>query len=109
MLTVELGSYVAHLDPLTGSGLLVISHRNDVWLGTESLDAVEWDSAVTALLALGWEPSEDEHGDLCHEGSTADGRTVIGLYGLAPIVSAPSIEACAEAFAELGQLVGLVR
>jgi hypothetical protein len=60
---------------------------------------------VRELDLLGWEPTEDEDGGLCHEGFTPDGHEVVGLYGREPITSDPSIGECADAFARLRERV----
>ena len=107
MQTLELGGFLAALDPMTGSGLLALAAPTGISVGLDSLDAAEWESAFTQLRTLGWVPSEDARGDFCHEGMTPDGRSVIGLYGLDPVCADPTIEACADAFAELRRLVGI--
>ncbi len=69
-------------------------------LGGQSLHHADWDAVVRHLDGLGWEPSEDEHGDLCHAGYTSDGREVIGLYGREPII-VPTLDEEARAIAAL--------
>jgi hypothetical protein len=101
--TFTYASHAAYLDPLHGTGLLVRPlPREDVAdpLGGQSLHHADWDAVVRHLDGLGWEPSEDEHGDLCHAGYTSDGREVIGLYGREPII-VPTLDEEARAIAAL--------
>ncbi|MEV4492723.1 hypothetical protein AB0K04_21720 [Micromonospora coxensis] len=109
--TVSYASHTAHLDPMTGEGLLIlprVADDIDPLGGMVTLHAADWDAAVRDLDQRGWQPSEDDSGDLVHVGTTVDGRPVIGLYGREPITSAPSVEQAAEAWRELliiGQVV----
>ena len=58
--------------------------------------------------ANGWQPSESETGEWIFDGVTADeGRDAIGLYGLDPIISDPSLEERCRALAELLVLAGV--
>ena len=98
--------HVAHLDPVTGSGLLVLPRpEDDQAVGLPSLHGASWDYVLRELDQLGWELAEDEDGGLCHEGLTPDGREIVGLYGREPITSDPSLEECADAFARLRERV----
>lgn len=63
--------------------------------------AVGRDHAIRDLYQRGWQPSEDDEGDLCHIGTTVDGRPVIGLHGEHPVISLPSVEQAAEAMRDL--------
>ena len=110
MLTVTYAGHVAHLDPLTGEGLLVRPLPADDMpdpLAGPSLHEVEWGAVMRHLDGLGWEPSEDEGGDLCHLGYTQDGREVVGLYGREPVTSMPSIPEQAAALDSLLERVGV--
>lgn len=110
MHTLTFASQVAYLDPLTGEGLLVMPHPHaDVAdpLGGRALHEVEWAAIMHELDGRGWEPSEDEDGGLCHVGYTRDGRQVIGLYGLNPVVTVPSMPEQARAFDELARAADL--
>ena len=60
------------------------------------------------LTANGWQPSESATGEWIFDGVTADeGRDVIGLFGLDPIISDPSLEEMCRASAELLALAGV--
>jgi len=110
MHTITWASHEAHLDPMTGEGLLVMPDpAYDVYgLAGASLHASGWDAVVRHLDTLGWEPSEDEYGGWQHAGHTADGRQVMALYGRDPIVSMPDMEECHRAVTALAGLAGLV-
>ncbi|GAB3986126.1 hypothetical protein V1634_29155 [Plantactinospora veratri] len=102
--TITYADHVAHLDPVTGEGLLIlprVADDIDPLAGPTTLHAAGWDHAMRDLDRRGWEPSEDDSGDLVHVGTTADGRPVIGLYGREPVTSTPSVEQAAEAWREL--------
>jgi hypothetical protein len=110
MQTIAYAAHVAHLDPVTGEGLLVRPPAADDLvdrLGHGSLHEADWNAAVRHLDDLGWEPSEDEVGGLCHVGHTRDGRAVVGLYGRAPVITAPSLAQAADAYVDLRRLAGL--
>ncbi|MFI2647590.1 hypothetical protein [Micromonospora fulviviridis] len=101
---IDFGCHTAYLDPMTGEGLLVLprfADDLDPLAGMVSLHAADWDHAIGDLGRRGWEPSEDDGGDLVHVGTTNDGRPVIGLYGREPMISTPSIKQAAEALREL--------
>lgn len=124
MLRIDYACHVAVLDPMTGSGLLVLPRPgDDVALPTTEAPArtsgayapvSEWlhDADFAAVLAdldrRGWEPLEDDGGGMLHEGWTEDGREVVGLYGSDPIQSHVFIEEVAQAHVELHAAVGLV-
>lgn len=108
--TITTAAHVAHLDPVTGEGLLVLPHpADDVRdpFATGSAHEADWTVMVRRLDRLGWEPSEGEDGGLCEVGSTADGRTVVGLYGRDPIRSMPGLDEVAAAGQALAVLAGL--
>jgi hypothetical protein len=110
MHSVTFASHVAHLDPLTGEGLLVLPLAADDLsdpLDGPSLHEVEWGAVVRHLDSLGWEPTEGEDGGLCHAGFTRDGREVIGLYGHEPVTGLPSIPEQAAAVESLLRLADL--
>jgi hypothetical protein len=93
--TLAFASYLAHLDPLSGQGLLVRPLPGDDVpgpLGGPSLHEVEWSEVVRHLAALGWEPTEgDEPDGTCRAGFTRDGRKVCGLYAHEALTGLPSI------------------
>ncbi|MFI6243948.1 hypothetical protein ACIBEF_29190 [Micromonospora sp. NPDC050795] len=102
--TINYADHVAHLDPMTGEGLLVlplVADDIDPLGGMVTLQAAGWDHAIRDLNRRGWEPTEDDDGGTMHVGTTGDGRPVIGLYGREPITSEPSIEQAAESLREL--------
>lgn len=72
-----------------------------------SLQEAQWRDVVAQLVALGWEPSEDEDDEGRTVGRLSDGRTVVRLYGHEPIASEPTIEAMAEGMADLCRAAGL--
>lgn len=82
MHVLHFASHTAHVDDLAGCGLLRLPAPGEDLRGPllgESLHGADWADVVRFLAASGWEPSEDEHGDLVHEGYTTDGREVVAL------------------------------
>ena len=130
MNTITIAAHVeAYLDPMTGAGLLVIPHPEDLDPGFDALvttmeeiearkqvardsgvrpHETDWSYAIAELDRLGYEPAEAEDGDICYGGDTLDGRSVFGLYGREPITSMPSPGECAEAFRELESMADVV-
>lgn len=109
MRSLDFAAHTAYLDEATGSGLLVRplpceDVADPLEVGT--LHAADWTAAVRHLLAMGWEPSEDECGDLVCEGFTSDGREVLGLCGFLA-VAREDIPEQARAFQQLRVWVGL--
>lgn len=83
--------HLAHLDPGTGVGVLVLPKSSDnVWLGPDSVNGSDWNVALRELAAIGWEILADDDDLPMSEGHTWDGREVVALYGRDPIVSQPS-------------------
>ena len=111
MHTIQFASHTAHLDPMTGQGILVRPDpADDQWLdGMVSLHAADWDHAIAELDRLGWEPLESEEADgtPMFAGMTADGRDAIALYGRESITTMPTLAEVAEASHELMRLAGL--
>jgi len=109
MQTITFAAHVAYVDPMTGEGLLVRPKpADDLSLSDMvSLHAADWDAAMHHLRGLGWGPTADDDGSLMLAGITADGREVIGLYGLEPITTMPTLTELAEAGEELARLAGL--
>jgi|SRR5664280_377740 len=107
--TVRYACHTAYLDPFTGEGVLVLPlPADDMHVTGPSLHASDWDAVIDDLTANGWQPSESETGEWIFDGVTADdGRDVIGLFGLDPIVSEPSLEEMATASLELLALAGV--
>jgi hypothetical protein len=82
--------HLAYLDVTTGVGMLVLPRSDEnVWLGVDSVQAADWDTAIRRLDSLGWEPLTDEWDLPMVEGTTPDGCEVVALYGRDPIVSQP--------------------
>jgi hypothetical protein len=109
--TVRYACHTAYLEPFTGEGLLVLPLPADDMrvTGPPSLHASDWEAVIDDLTANGWQPSENEWGGWIFDGVTADeGRDVIGLFGLDPIISDPSLEEMGRASAELLALAGVV-
>ena len=109
MLTIQFASHVAYLDPMTGSGLLVMPRpEDDLALGDGvGLHEADWSRVIAELDRLGWEPTEDDDGLPMFDGMTTDGREVIGLYCREPITTMPTLAECAEADEELARLAGM--
>jgi hypothetical protein len=80
---------------------------DDMRVSGPSLHASDWEAVMRDLAANDWQPSESETGEWVFCGETAEGRDVIGLLGLDPIVSEPSLEEMARASAELLVLAGV--
>ncbi|MGC5381239.1 hypothetical protein ACPXB1_22465 [Micromonospora sp. DT68] len=102
--TITYADHVAHLDPMTGEGLLIlprVADDIDPLAGPVTLQAAGWDHAIRDLGQRGWQPTEDDDGDLVHVGTTVDGRPVVGLYGEHPVISEPSVDQAAESWREL--------
>lgn len=118
--TITYASHTAWLDPMTGQGLLIMpSAEEDLWLDVPpegapasavSLQCADFDAAVGDLGRRGWVLSEPEDPDWdtwLYVGVTADGGMAIGLMGLDPIITDPTIAEMAEADAELLVLAGV--
>lgn len=117
--------HVAHLDPISGTGLLIMPlERDDLTLpapaNTAHLD-LDGETIVATIPALslhkaslslmfrslaeiGYEPLEDEWGDLLIHGTTGQGNTVIALTFSGPdgpICGMPSLEEIGTSLAAL--------
>jgi hypothetical protein len=108
--TVSYACHTAYLDPFTGQGELTLPlPADDMHMTGPSLHASDWEAVIDDLTANGWQPSETEGtGEWIIDDVTVDGRDIIGLYGLDPIISNPSLEEIARASAELLALAGAV-
>jgi hypothetical protein len=107
MNTIKFAAFVAHLDPVTGEGLLVMPRpEDDLSLGGVGLHEADWDHVIAELDRLGWEPTEED-GGVCYDGDTTDGRAVIGLGCREPITAMPTLAKAAEAIEELARLAGM--
>jgi hypothetical protein len=108
---LNLNTHTAYLDPISGEGFLVLPlPGDDLDLDGVSLHGSAELHALRELESLGYELTEDEDGyPWLPVGYTADGRQVVGLCGLDPIVSDFDVELCTAALAEFSELVGLVQ
>ncbi len=125
MHTISTATHVAHLDPMTGFGVLVRPALGDdlrspftdytliddvpTMCFGQSVQQTDWDSMIRQLDRLGWEPVEDDEVDgvpLC-VGVTATGCEVVALYGREPILADPCLGQIMTAEAELRALAGL--
>jgi hypothetical protein len=107
--TARYACHTAYLEPFTGQGELVLPlPADDMHMTGPSLHASDWDAVIDDLTANGWQPSENEWGGWIFDDVTVDGRDIIGLYGLDPIISDPSLEEIGRASAELLALAGAV-
>jgi len=110
--TIAYATHTAHLDSMTGSGLLVMPRVDqdvsDPLGGVATLHEVSWGQVIRDLDARGWEPFADDYGLPTTEGTTSDGRQVLALYGRDPIMSEPSLGELLEARRELHALAGVV-
>lgn len=63
---IETASHTAHIHMVEGTGFLVRPNPADDVVAGEgwSLQASDWDSMMDHLSAIGWEPAEDEEGEL---------------------------------------------
>lgn len=90
-------AHVAHLDPMTGSGVLVLpSPADDIWLGG-SLNGTDWDSAVRSLAALGWEPLLGDDDCWIEEGQTRQGCPVVALVASDAFIGTPTLSEVIDA------------
>jgi hypothetical protein len=105
---LDLNTHTAYLDPMSGEGFLVLPlPGEDLELDGVSLHGAAELHALHELEAHGYELSEDEDGNpWLPVGFTSDGRQVVGLYGVDPVVDLPSWEQQAEAHAAFVALVG---
>ncbi len=123
--TLSTACHTAFLDDMSGAGLLVLPrHAEDmespatgrvqlsdgtlVLSDTASLHASDWRVVIAALEGLGFEPCENDDLGVCHEGSTSDGRSVIGLIGHRAVIGEPTITELVEAYAVLRVEAGVL-
>jgi hypothetical protein len=110
---IETTCHTAYLHDMTGEGLILAPKASEdvAWLpGTASLHAADEAAMLRRLDGEGFELSEDEHGAPAwiHVGWSEDGREAFGLFGRAPITSAPTVQEQAAAHQELRRLAGLL-
>ncbi|MGC4110448.1 MAG: hypothetical protein QM747_08520 [Nocardioides sp.] len=122
--TMTLDSFhVVYLDWASGCGALVLPPESeDVYFerGHPTAHEAALVDLMGVLAAMGWELTDGDFGPpcltdgdlggMCLEGFTADGRAVVGLYGLHPSDPelAHSVDGIGEAFAAIHRMVGLV-
>lgn len=118
---VEFAAHTAYLDPLTGTGYLVLPRpESDVPAPQDPLVEAAWASCLEAenrpaglslygadrrsafdeLASEGWEPLLDEEGEIEEAGWTTDGRRAVCLYA-APAAGEPCVEALHRALLAL--------
>lgn len=92
--TIALGSFhTAHLDPMSGYGLVVCPRpQDDVVLDGDSLLAAAWDHACTGLSSLDWAPVHDDAGVLSYLGTTSDGSPVVEARAVDRPLAVPDAE-----------------
>lgn len=108
------GDVAAHLDAMTGTGLLVLPPR----LGQESIDDLiefqdDWhlSTALRKLEGLGWALTPGEYDPWIVEGWSPSGSVALTLHNNGAVVDNPSpdevIDATVELAAEAGIWLGL--
>jgi hypothetical protein len=110
---VEFATHTAYLDPRTGTGYLVtpdpeldIPAPDDPSVGGLSLHTADWRRALSHLEEDGWQLLYDDVGKVERAGLTADGRTVVCLYG-SPTADQPSLETLRRALIALDLAAGV--
>ena len=108
-LTLSTACHIAVVDLVTGGcGLLSFPRPEDDLF---DLHKVDREAMLLLLHAHGVEPTpadDDEVGKFVLDGYTADGRKVVGLCVLDPVMGEPTVEQEARSFAELRALLGVV-
>lgn len=104
---VEFATHTAYLDPRTGTGYLVtpdpevdIPAPDDPFVGGLSLHTADWQRALSHLEEEGWQLLYGDDGRVERAGLTADGRTVVCLFG-SPTADQPSLETLRRALIAL--------
>ncbi|MBZ5732963.1 hypothetical protein K8Z61_00485 [Nocardioides sp. TRM66260-LWL] len=108
--TIVLGGFhTAHLDPVTGCGLVVCPRPElDVWLDDESVLGAAWVDATRKLARAGWAPIVDAQGLLRYEGVTEDGSLVASVAAERGLLPATPATLDHETWSQLCQAAGLV-
>ncbi|WP_460661788.1 hypothetical protein [Kribbella swartbergensis] len=107
---VEFATHTAYLDPRTGTGYLVTpapDHDIPAPGGGLSLHTADWHRARSHLEEEGWQLLYDDEGKIERAGLTADGRTVVCLFG-PPTADQPSLEALRRALIALDVAADIV-
>ena len=97
---IDVAEHTAYLDPLTGTGLLLLPTDTDT-------SSPEWHSTLEELDQRGWILLDDEAGKPEVAGSTADGLIALCLYGDTAIIEAPSLAEIYRALTGLRYAAGL--
>jgi hypothetical protein len=110
---IETTCHTAYLHDMVGEGLILAPKASEdvAWLpGTASLHAADEAAMLRRLDGEGFELSEDEHGAPAwvHIGWSQDGREAFGLFGRAPVTSAPTMQEQADALTDLRAAARLV-
>lgn len=109
IVTLPLGEHVAHLDPINGTGLPALPDNiRDVWLGSESLHAADWNAAVAELGQHGYIPLTDDDDTLIHQGTTALGALAVALITRDVTQAEPDLDALSRSWDSLGDSVQIV-
>lgn len=97
--TLPLGEHVAHLDPIHGTGMLVMPDwSKDVRLGFESLLEADWSAALARLNSHGFTVLTEADHSLVSEGVDHLGRVVVSLIASEPQHGEPDLEALARSW-----------
>ncbi len=126
---VELGLHTAYLDPLTGTGLLVLplpeldvpplsttfvdlaqcpQREGFVWAEGLSLQRADQLAALDELKQLGW-MLIDHEGQINVAGRTRDGQMAVRLIGNDPVIAEPDITTLRPTLPALRFAAGLER
>ena len=118
---LDFAAHTAYLDPLTGTGYLVMpraesdvealqdplveaawsGHLSDLdETGGLSLHSADRRRAMSGLEQMGWSLLRDEDGEVEIAGRTSDGRQAVCLYG-PPVVEQPTLDALDRAIIAL--------
>lgn len=110
---IDFAAHTAYLEPLTGTGFLVLPRADDdvaapaqpfvevAWsLQSEkfcytpglSLQRAAWEHALRELDQLGWCLLDDENGEMEIAGHSTDGRLVVCIYGDDSIIDEPDLK-----------------
>ncbi len=83
MTVIDVASHTAYLEPITGTGLLVLPPG-------QSAPSSDWEAALAELDELGWFLLDDETGQVETAGRTADDRIAVCLYADTAIIEEPT-------------------
>jgi hypothetical protein len=92
---IEFAAHTAYLEPLTGTGFLVLpSADDDVAAPAQPFVEVAWSlqSEEFCFDQLGWCLLDDENGEVEIAGQSTDGRLVVCIYGHDSIIDEPGLK-----------------